>query len=279
MAEDAQVGPAPGSPPWAIDEDDYVDAGPRPGLGIIVAAVVAVAASAGFAWWFAAPDRNTDVAAAPAPAPPPPKAEPIQPLRFAAADPDPNQVRRAWADVKQGYADGGPEALVRASQACAKAVPTDPQSLDYCLAYDRYASTIAQGGEAGAGGADWFADSTGRDLALARTALPDGVDASNRLEQVAALTQAVLPKPAVKTPKLQKVRAVRHAPARPHAIKAKHRARTLHHRAKIVKVAAPVVRKDIPAGDAVLTARDGQSPPPDVILNRGQVPNYIDPPH
>lgn len=269
MAEDAQ----PGVEPYVLDEDDLIDAGRRPGLGIIAAAIIAVAASAGLASWLAAPDRRTDVAAAPAPPPAAATVEPIQPLRFAAADPDPNQVRRAWGDVQQGYANGGPEALVRASQACARTLPSDPQSLDYCLAYDRYAAAVAH-----EDGADWFAESPARDLALARTALPEGVDPSNRLEQVAALTQAVLPKPAAKTPKVHKVKVVRHAPSRPHAIKARHRYRPSH-RAKMLRAASRSHRRDIPAGDAVLTARDGQSPPPDQFLNRGQVPDFFDPPH
>ena len=266
MAEDAQVG----LEPYAFDEDEILDAGPRPTLGLILAAIIAVIASAGLAWWFAAPDRNADVAAAPAPAPPV-VSQPAPPLRFAAADPDPGQVRRAWADVQQGYVDGGPEALVRASQACAKAVPSEPQRLDYCLAYDRYAGAIVQDGQG-----DWFADAAARDLALARTALPDGVDPGNRIEQVAALTRAVLPKPAAAKAKPKVVKAVRPAPPKRHVIKAKHRSKPVRVRPKHARAASA---RALPPGDAALAAKDGQTPPPDVLLNRGQVPDYLDPPH
>jgi hypothetical protein len=262
MAEDVPVG----LEPYAYDEDEIVDAGPRPTLGLILAALIAVAASAGFAWWVAKPDASVTPAPAPATEAPPPRAEPAAPLRFAAADPDPSQVRRAWADVQQGYANGGTDALVRASQACARAAPTDPQSLDYCLAYDRYAAAIASGDSA-----DWFADSTARDLTLARTVLPEGVDAGNRLEQVAALTQAVLPKP---KPKVVKV--VRHV--RPHAVKARRQATPVRHANPRPKKARATTA-DLPPGDAALAARDGQAPPPDVILNRRQVPQLLDPPH
>jgi len=262
VTEDAQAGPEP----FAFDEDDLVDAGPRPGLGLVLAAVLAIGASAGLAWWVAAPDRTADVATAP----PPEAATPLAaapappPLRYAAADPDPGAVRRAWGDVREAYVDGGPEALVRASQGCAKALPSDPQRLDYCLAYDLYASAIVAG-HAG----DWFADSTARDLALARTALPDGVDPTNRIEQVAALTTAVLPKPKAQKPKAKVLKAkvaksVRHAPARAKSVKVRHR--PVAAKPKLVHASAPAPRSD-PATDL------------DAWLARAQSDDLLEPPH
>ena len=207
---------APGAGVETAVDDFEPDQVGRPGsrVGMVVAALIAVGASAGLAWWFAVPDRAADVSARPAPqfaASRPPNTEAPAPLRFAAADPDPGQVREAWVDVRQGYAEAGPSGLVRASQACAKGLPAAPQRLDYCLAYDIYASAVApQRGD----GADWFANAGDRDLALALTALPQGVSPDNRLAQVAFLTKAVLPKAAPARPKSQAVRAVRKPPVR-----------------------------------------------------------------
>ena len=173
-------------------------AGPR--AGRLIAAAVAIAASAGLAWW-AAGSRHPDSAARPPPAAQPPAAAPApQPLRFAAAEPDPAQVRQAYGEAQGVYAAGGPDALVRTSTACAKATPGDPQRLDYCLAFDVYASEIVAGGAGDAAAADWFGDAGARGLALARGALPEGVDAAGRLAQVAALAQAEVPKPPAAKP-------------------------------------------------------------------------------
>jgi hypothetical protein len=267
MAEHVQAGFADD----ARDDDDLLEAAVRPGLGMVLAGVVALAASGGLAWWFAAAGRPADISAAPAP-PPPPKVEAAQPIRYAAADPDPQDIRRAWSDVQQAYGEAGPEALVRGSQACARGVPGDPQRLDYCLAYDLYASDVAPGGAG-----DWFSGSGDRGLALARTALPDGVDAHNRIAQVAALTRAVLPRAAPAKPRPQVVHAVRRAPARAHAVKARalRKPVVVRRRPAIIAVRnpAPYLR----AYDAQSLARDAQDQQPDVFLGRAQVPE--DPPH
>jgi hypothetical protein len=195
MTEDADLGLA-GLAPF----DGGGEPAPRSRLGVVLAALVAAAASAGLAWWVAAPGRSR-VEPPPAPVVAPRMAEPPQPLRYAPDEPDPAQVKRAYGDVQGAYTNGGPGALVSASTACAKATPGDPQRLDYCLAFDTYAAEIVSGGVDEAAAADWFADSGSRDLALARSALPAGADAENRLAQVSALAQAVLPKPVVAKPK------------------------------------------------------------------------------
>jgi hypothetical protein len=170
---------------------------PRGRVGVLVAGALALAASAGLAWWTLSPDR-TETAPPPA-APPAAAPAPPQPLRYAPDEPDPAQVKRAHREAQSVYVAGGPQALVRASAACAKAAPADPGRLDYCLGLDTYAREIVSGA-ADPAAADWFADQ-GRDLALARTALPAGSDAANRLAQVEALAQAVLPKPVIAKPK------------------------------------------------------------------------------
>lgn len=263
VTQDAQAGPGPiEAAPLSPPEDETDDAGPRLTPGLILAGVAALAASAGLAWWVAAPDRGADVAAVPPPAPVTQAIAPAPaPLRFAAADPDPNQVRQAWADVRQAYVDGGADALVRASQVCAKGLPTAPQRLDYCLAYDRYAEAVA-GAQA-----DWFADSPARDLALARTALPEGVDAQNRIEQVGALTRAVLPKPKPRAsrPKAPPAKAPHHAAARPKPVKAKAHA----HRGVLGKQLRPAIGP--PPADQTPNLQDW--------LGRAETGAPLEPPH
>lgn len=277
MAQDAHIGSEAPIP----DDEDLVEAGPRPGLGVIVAGLVAALASVAMAWWVVAPDRSRQIAAVPPVATAPVKAEPpAAPLRYAAADPNPDQVRRAWRDVRQTYRDGGPEALVRGSQACAQGVPGDPRSLDYCLAYDIYASAVATD----AGQADWFGDSADRGLALARTALPEGLDAPNRIAQVAALTRAVLPKAQPARARPQVAHAVRrHVHAKPHAVKAKHAHRLGHATPKLLRASlhrpSHTLKRAALSAERRERARDADSLAPDTILNRAQTGEFYDPPH
>ncbi|MDB5475655.1 MAG: hypothetical protein JWP49_1166 [Phenylobacterium sp.] len=268
MAEHVQAGFGAYGP----GDEDPVEVAPRPSLGMVLAGIVALAASGGLAWWFAGAGRPSDVSAAPPPAPPP-RAEPAQPIRYAAVDPDPGEVRRAWSDVQRTYGDGGPEALIRASQACARGVPGDPQLLDYCLAYDIYASAVAPGGQG-----DWFAGSGDRGLALARMALPESLDAHNRIAQVAALTRAVLPAPT--RPKTQQAHAVRRASPKAHAVKARHVRKPVAAKPKLVRASlhrppAPVVRQPAPPPAFEAVRRQTL----DDYLNRTQVEELVDPPH
>ena len=240
----SETAPKPGLEPPSDDELEFST--PRPGsrLGLALAAVIALAASAGLAWWFAAPNHAADVSA-PTPAaaaPPTPKVEAPAPLRFAAPDPNPAEVRRAWTDVRQGYAEAGGDALVRASQACAGAVPTDPQRLDYCLAYDIYAASIAPPAataKSDSGQGDWFAAAGERGLALARTALPQGVSPENRVAQVTALTKAVLPKATPIKPKAHAANAARRKAALVKARKGRTRLHAARHHAHPRRVAPP----------------------------------------
>jgi hypothetical protein len=187
MTDDAEAGLRS---VWALEGEPRAAA--RPMAGAVVTAAAAITASAALAWWVAHPAR--------APAPPPPLAsavapEPPQPLRYADAEPDPDQVRQAWREARARFTQGGAQALVARSVACAKALAADPRRLDFCLAFDVYAAEIAGGAPDAGPQADWFAATGDRDLALARSALPQTVDAGNRLAQVEALTTAVLPKP------------------------------------------------------------------------------------
>lgn len=272
MAEDAQSR----RQPFASEDGEPVETVPRSRLGVIVAALLALCASAGLAWWFAAPNPAASLHDPTPPAAVIPKTAPAAPLSFAGDEPDPNQVRRAWRDVQAAYVDGGPDALVRASETCARSLPAEPQTLDYCVALDTYAGEIVPAGTGSQ--ADWFHDSGQRDLALARTALPGGADPQNRIAQVAALTRAVLPK--AEPPKPAVVRAVRHAPTKAKAskvrlLKAHHVSRrhgvhanspkTARHRphARVGHrlVAKPIPLRPLREPDAVNPPDEGLDPP------------------
>ncbi|MDE2487380.1 MAG: hypothetical protein KGO51_08280 [Alphaproteobacteria bacterium] len=207
MTDEAEVGP-PGL--WLDEDAPPSRRGPR--IGALAAGFLALAASAALAWWVAHPQRTP---APPAPAPPPRPAAASQPLRYASDEPDPAQVRRAYGDVQKAFAEGGPDALVQASLACASDAPADPGRLDYCLAFDDYAALVVRGARDAQAQTQWFGAAPDRDLALARSVLPQDVDAGNRLAQVSALTTAVLPKPKLAHPRphVRPTRARRRAEA------------------------------------------------------------------
>jgi hypothetical protein len=172
---------------YAVERGGRPSERPHAPWGVVLAAVVAVAASAGLAWRFAVPDRPADLQAAPRPAGT--RSGPGS-LRYAAAKPDADQVRHAWRDVQAAYGKGGAGALGRASTSCASRLPADPGLLDYCLAYDMYAAEIVPALQEA-----WFGDPHERELALARAVLPEGVDPAGRVAEVDALTRAVSAEP------------------------------------------------------------------------------------
>jgi len=204
--------------------------GLRPGR--LLVGLLALGASLGFGLWLLSPDKGF------APAPPasspaqvediPPPAPKPAPLRFAAPEPNPQQVRRAYDEVRAAYSGGGPEALAKASVDCAKGLQQDPARLDECLAFDVYSADILppDGSEA----AGWFQDAPDRDLALARAALPAEVDAADRLGQVRALTTIVLPQPKLHR---AKVEVSRHAAPHRLAQKPKAAVRPKVHRRRV----------------------------------------------
>jgi|GEM_PF-2476092 len=160
------------------DLDAEVPATPesRP-LGPLLGAVLAVAASAGLAWWFG---TARDTAPAPAMAPPPAVA---RPALTAAAQPDEAQVRRAYEAFQDAYADGGADGVAAAKTSCAATLAADPRILDYCLAFDMFAAAVSPGAEPE--GLD-----AGR-LAAARGALPSGSDPARRVAEVGRLAKVV----------------------------------------------------------------------------------------
>jgi hypothetical protein len=136
----------------------------------VLGAVFALAASAGLAWWLVSSQ-------APAPAP----TVAVRPLArlVAPAKADFTQVQRAFDAVQDAYADGGADGLAQADDDCAAALKTDARVLDYCLAFDLFASAVAPQVARG--------DPEGVRLAQARAALPPGADPAARVSQVRAL--------------------------------------------------------------------------------------------
>jgi hypothetical protein len=275
MPENAWTGLASQTPA----DDEAAGGPPRRPFGVIVAAVVALAASAGLAWWIAAPNPAADVSAVRPPTAPAAQRPAAPPLRYASAEPDPNQVRRALGEVTRTYAVGGADALVEASTACAKALAIDPRRLDYCLAYDVYASAIVPPGSGPQ--ADWFAEGGDRDLALARTALPRSVDAANRIAQVGALTQAVLPKLVLQRPAAVRTRQVRKAvPVPPKMVKAQAIRQAIRPKARKPKLPRTWARRPwYPPAPSTLDAQLAREAAAEAQLDRMIAQGLIDPPH
>jgi hypothetical protein len=185
----------------------------------MVGALVALAASAGLAWWSVSGDVTTpqpDSApriTAPAAPPPAPKAS-------ASPAADAAQVDRAYDAVREVYADGGADGLVQFSSYCAQSLRADPQVLDFCLAFDLYATPVV--GSAGDANAQaWFHEAPARGLAAARAALPAGADADGRLDAVRRLARRA----SAAAPATAKPAARVRAPAAPKAAAARPRAK------------------------------------------------------
>lgn len=251
--------------------EDLPQEPPRSRTGAILAALLAVAAAAGLGWWLSAPDRGPSDPVQ-ASRPPAAAAAPAGPVRYAGATPDRAQVRAAYDKVRDLYGEGGPAALVQASQDCARNLPGDPARLDYCLAFDIYAADILpadpiQGGSAEGGAGAWFHDADARAVALAGAALPAFVSAEGRVGEVRALTLTVLPKAAHRPHALRKAKA-RTARPRPHVEKAalvrpvRHPARRApHHRKAERSLAYGVVSRPPPARAAPPAQPAAEDPP------------------
>jgi hypothetical protein len=151
-------------------------------LGPILGVILALAASAGLAWWFATPQEAPSIPALAGKAPAT-RASPARPPPSAPAKPEEAQVRRAYDAFQDAYADGGAPGVARARQSCAQALAADPRILDYCLAFDMFAA--AMGDRRAPAGAD------AERQAAARAALPSGSDPALRIAEVGQLAKLV----------------------------------------------------------------------------------------
>src|SRR5690242_19506446 len=102
----------------------------------IFGVILALAVSGGLVWWLLAPEGNQTAPAVVV------QGIPKRVIR-ASATPDPAQVQRAFEAVQDAYADGGPDGLARADADCAAALKADARVLDYCLAFDLFATAVA----------------------------------------------------------------------------------------------------------------------------------------
>jgi hypothetical protein len=179
---------------------------PRRGWPIL-GAFLALSISAGLVWWLAAPRES-------------PPAVAVRPSakRVAPAQADFAQVQRAFEAVQDAYADGGQDGLARADADCAAALRADARVLDYCLAFDLFATAVAPQIASG--------DPDAARLAQAHAALPPGADPAVRLSEVRAMMrQASLgERPASppmtpetpESPRLEPLPDLRQASAAPH---------------------------------------------------------------
>lgn len=146
-------------------------------LGSIVGVLVALAVSAGLAWFIGrAPDAAHGARVEPVP-----RAVPSVQRRYAPAEPNAAQVAAAYEQAREVYAQGGAESLSRASEDCLASLEADGRVLDYCLGLANFSDAIL--------GKPASEVARGERLAAARAALPEGADAAARLAAVQALTR------------------------------------------------------------------------------------------
>jgi len=165
----------PQDPPGAVERQS----GRGSRLGAVLGASAAAVASAGLVLWVSSSDdRSLSLSHPPEPA--------ARPAAHAAMQAQPDQVRRAYEQMEEVYGDRGFAGVMAFTKACANELKSNPEMLDFCLAFDIYASSL-QGDDT----ADraWQADGLMRDLALAQAALPPGTDAGARVERVRQLTR------------------------------------------------------------------------------------------
>jgi uncharacterized protein YecT (DUF1311 family) len=168
---------------------DRLDEPPRSRwrIGLAGGLMAALLAGGGLAWWFGSGDstapRNLSAAQVA-------KAGQGGPRPVTNADPqaDEAQVRRAYEQFQVVYADLGVEGLELFSRDCANAVAGDPRILDYCMAFDAFAGSVASA-------SPWFSEAEVRHIALARAALPEGTDPAQRIVDVRRLTRAAAGQP------------------------------------------------------------------------------------
>jgi hypothetical protein len=163
-----------GADVWWEDLRQEAELPPPPPRGrtpVVLGVIAALAVSGGLAWWLSTPSRtyfdNPEVRPAPA-----------QPLRLASASADTEQVRRAYEEFSQVYANSGAEGLARFSESCAQSLQADPRILDFCLAFDMFAGAVAETEPPG--------QAQARRLALVQTAIPQA-DADARIAEVQRL--------------------------------------------------------------------------------------------
>jgi len=200
-------------------------------IGVALGATAAALASAGLVFWVGAgPDRavsgrDTTTSA------------PEAPVAFAARRPNADQVIRAFEQLQDTYAEQGLNGVMRFARSCADELKNDPSMLDFCIAFDIYASALQDDEPATRA---WQAEAGARDLALARNALAPDQDAAARLAAIGELarlasveapglsapTQAQASAPA---PALTRTRA---KPASPHHRPQAHVATKVHAKSK-----------------------------------------------
>jgi len=143
--------------------------------GAVFGAAAAALASAGLVYWIGLAKDPTLGA-------PPvqvalPAAQELPPARADAAE-----VIRAHEQLQDEYAAGGSAAVARLARTCARDLAAHPGTLDFCLAFNAFATSLAP--EAPPLGEQ-------RELLLIQAALPPGGDAWARLGQIRALVRQV----------------------------------------------------------------------------------------
>ena len=183
-------------------------------LGTLIGAGAAALCSVALMIWASTGGRELGPETKPAAPPKPPAAH-------AAPTPDAEQVRQAYAQVRDVYGETGLRGVVDFSEACRQSVAAAPHRLDFCVAFALDAAALA------ANSGDrfvkaWSGQVAAEQLALIRSALPPGADPAARLAAVQQLTRALVTPPAAPQVVRPAPQVVRPAPPRP--------ARVIHRR-------------------------------------------------
>jgi hypothetical protein len=160
-------------------------------VGTILYAVAAVLCSAALAVWAFSGQRNEAAVASATLRPPLPAA-------FAAVDPDPEQARRAYQGLQEIYANRGMSGVIEFAKSCPDFVTAAPSQLDFCLAFLIDAAALASRSPSESA-RRWSEGAAAEQLALARRAVPPGVDPKARVATVQQFTR-VLVRPVAASP-------------------------------------------------------------------------------
>lgn len=95
-------------------------------------------------------------------------------------------MARAYEQLQEIYADQGASGVAGFTRSCADQLSSDPGALDFCVAFDIYASALIGDGEEARA---WRSGAGARDLALARAALPPTQDPAARIARIRELAR------------------------------------------------------------------------------------------
>lgn len=144
-------------------------------LGAVLGACAAAVASAGLAYWIGSAGDPTF------------KRPGHERPTYAPSEADAGQVVRAYQQVQDVYAKQGRTGVAGFARGCSGSLSADPAALDFCVAFDIYATSLMGEGERAQA---LRASATERELGLVRTALAPSEDPVARLARIRDLARS-----------------------------------------------------------------------------------------